>query len=45
MEGDKRKIIISIIDSGVGIKREEMPKLFNEYQMMESNRKDNPNGK
>ena len=37
-------IKISVKDTGMGIKEEDMPKLFKEFEMLESHRIMNPNG-
>lgn len=41
----KKLVQISIKDTGMGIKKEDLPKLFQEFQMLDSHKKDNPTGK
>jgi CheY-like chemotaxis protein len=35
---------ISVTDTGIGIKEEDMPRLFREFEMLESHKSMNPNG-
>ena len=40
----KKQVRISVKDTGLGIKKEDLPKLFQEFQMLDSHKKDNPTG-
>lgn len=41
---NKKTVRIMIKDTGMGIKEEDLPKLFQEFQMLEIHRSINPNG-
>ncbi len=41
---EKRLARIAIVDTGVGISKDDIPKLFREFEMLDAHRKMNPNG-
>jgi len=44
LENMRKTVAISIVDTGVGIRKEDIPKLFKEFEMLETHRSMNPNG-
>ena len=41
---EEKQLYVAVIDSGVGIPQEEIPKLFKKFKTVESERYLNPNG-